>query len=157
MIRLAKQDDLLEIATLGKIFFDLETAFGPLIGTYEIEYIQEVVLVPCNGPDSVLVVSENEGKIDGVFFAIILRNTMYQRQIAVAQEIIWHTDPALSPYRRMKTMQAVLEMGEWCLKMKGVKLSALGTRLSAPAAGKLLKKLGYSATGLQWHKELRHA
>jgi hypothetical protein len=153
LIRLAESADILEIATLGGVCFELEVAFGPLGGTYEIDHACEM-LAPCNGPDSVLVLSENAGKIDGVFYAIILRNTMYQRKIAVAQEIVWHTDPALSPYKRMKIMHSMLEMGEWCLTMKGVALSAVGTRLSAPVAGKLLKKLGYTATGIQWHKEL---
>ena len=152
LIRLAELSDIPAIASACRSYYD-EIAFGPLIGKFDEKHAGEM-LKPCNGPDSVLVIAESNGAIEGVFYAVIIRSTMYQKEVPVAQEIIWHTDSTLSPYKRMKIMQAVLEMGEWCLKMKGVALSALGTRLSAPVAGKLLKKLGYSATGLQWHKEL---
>ena len=142
--RLARETDIPRIAAVSRAYYD-EIAFGPLVGIFEEEHAADM-LAACNGPDSVLIVTQAHGKIIGVIYAIILRTTFYQRKIAVAQEIILHTDPELSPFRRIKIMSELVA--------KGAILSAMGTRLKAGATGRLLEKQGYTATGLQWHKEL---
>ena len=151
MVRLATKDDIPAIVEACRDYYD-EIAFGPLKGLYEDEHIY-TTFAPCNGPDSVLVIAEEEG-IKGVFFALIFRNTLYQRQIAVSQEIVWHTDVNLTSYRRIRVMKDILDLAEHHLKEKGAILSAIGSRLQALAAGKLLHKAGYIATGINWHKEL---
>jgi len=152
VIRLADPSDIPAIVTACRDYYD-EIAFGPLKGLYEDEHIH-TTFAPCNGPDSVLVIAESTGRIDGVFFAYILRSTPYQRQIAIAQEIVWHTATDLHPSRRINLMGILLGFAEPHLRDKGAMLSAVGSRLSAGAAGKLLEKTGYSATGTAWHKEL---
>jgi len=150
--RLARETDIPRIAAVSRAYYD-EIAFGPLVGIFEEEHAADM-LAACNGPDSVLIVTQAHGKIIGVIYAIILRTTFYQRKIAVAQEIILHTDPELSPFRRIKIMSELVALADKHLREKGAILSAMGTRLKAGATGRLLEKQGYTATGLQWHKEL---
>lgn len=152
MVRLATEADIPEIVRTCRAYYD-EIAFGPLKGLYEDEHIYDT-FAPCNGPDSVLVIAAQGPRIEGVFYSLILRSTLYQRQIAVAQEIVWHTDPSLSSFRRMKLMDLLARFAEPHLKKKGAAVSAIGSRLKASVVGRLLETHGYTATGVNWHKEL---
>lgn len=152
MLRLALKSDIPLIAEACRSYYD-EISWGPLRGLYHEPHIYKT-FAPCNGPDSVLVISDAAGEITGVFFALIMRSTLYQDIVSIAQEIVWHTSPKLSAYKRIILMSDLINFAEFEMKAKGAEIAAIGTRLAAGAAGKLLSGKGYLATGLNWQKEL---
>lgn len=151
MIRLATYHDIPELVAVCKPFYD-EIAFGCLNGCYDPAYVWDT-FIPCNGENAVLVVNVEDKIINGVFYALINRQSLYQNQVPVAEEIIWHVSPDMSGYRRIKIMDMMLKFAEPHLKSKGARLLSIGTRLDNNAAGKLLENRAYKETGRRFYKE----
>jgi hypothetical protein len=97
-------------------------------------------------------VIENNGEIAGIGAVIIVPNFMDTNQ-KKAVEVVWHTDPKLSPYKRAKLFKDLhLHMEDW-VKERGCNTFHISVEPHSPAAT-FLERQDYKLREFCYSKEI---
>jgi hypothetical protein len=165
MIRKIKISDLKKIIPVIKICYD-EMGFNRMGLPFDLDTVIIKTTKAIKSKDFYAILFEEEGEVLGFGMAKII-TTHFSHKELVAVEEAWNTLPSLSPFKRIKIMNGLVEAMEVWTKKKGIKKFYIGTSPydvdengnktengKNRVAGKLLMKRGYCLETLFFGKEV---
>jgi hypothetical protein len=143
MIRLARPSDVDDIASLGLEFAEK----SQLVHTFEpsLSKIWESAKLIVSDPNSIVIVLEEDGKLEGFIFGLILA-PMFSEEI-VLQEMAFYTRKGLGGLRLLKAFEREAEI-------RGIKKVAVGCKPDYCDLGNYYKREGYKLLEVQYLKEV---
>ena len=143
MIRLANPNDVDDIASLGLEFVEKSLkahTFEPSLSK-----IWESAKLIVSDPSSVVIVLEEEGRLEGFILGLIL-SPMFSEEM-VLQEMAFYTRKGLGGLRLLKAFEREAEI-------RGIKKVAVGCKPDYCDLGNYYKRKGYKLLENQYLKEV---
>ena len=143
MIRLANPNDVDDIASLGLEFVEKSLkahTFEPSLSK-----IWESAKLIVSDPSSVVIVLEEEGRLEGFILGLIL-SPMFSEEM-VLQEMAFYTRKGLGGLRLLKAFEREAEI-------RGIKKVAVGCKPDYCDLGSYYKREGYKLLEVQYLKEV---
>lgn len=143
MIRLAKPSDVDDMASLGLEFAEK----SQFVHTFEpsLSKIWESAKLIVSDPNSIVIVLEEDGKLEGFIFGLIL-TPMFSEE-TVLQEMAFYTRKGLGGLRLLKAFECEA-------KIRGIKKIAVGCKPGYCDLGSYYKREGYKLLEVQYLKEV---
>jgi predicted N-acetyltransferase YhbS len=145
--------DVESVVRISERFYD-EMGFDDYGYRFDKAHITRSFTRAAANDSSLCFVAERNGAVVGVILFTLTAQTWYFKDRLTANEIVWHTDPDLTPLLRVKIMKLLMEEALKYLKHIGCKLVIASTPQTAHTAEKILVKYGFSTPQTYYMKEM---
>ena len=155
MIREMQAKDILEVVTLLWAFH-IEMGYSALGHSFHEATVGCTLQGWLGREDRVIFVMENDGNLVGVGAMMVVPSFMNATEMK-AVEVVWHTLPSLSTYKRARYSIALFKQMESWARRKGARTVHFNTACSKETGiDSFLETNGYRVTERHYVKELNH-
>jgi hypothetical protein len=151
-IRQIRLNDLKKVIPVIKVCYD-EMNFAQMGLPFDLDTVIIKTTKAVNSDDFYAIMFEEEGEVLGIGIVKAIYSPFSHKELMVVEEA-WHSKPSLTPFKRIKIMNNLVEAIEAWVKKKGIKYFHIGISPYGKniVAGKLLMKRGYCLENLLFGK-----
>jgi hypothetical protein len=149
-IRLAVDSDIPSVVKACEPYYN-EIAPACFKDLYDYDHIFDTFSIH-NSNEALLLLALDDDKIVGVIYFVIMDVNPYNKGVRVAHEIVFHSDPTLSAYSRMKVMRSLAKAAMVYMTQITPKLIDIGVKTEGLA--RCLEKLGFKREAIRLRKEI---